>query len=140
MRLALALLLLATPAAAWDFTPVPVCTLSHATQEVAVTVTFDPRQPQAYSLTATADWPDAPVFAIRFDGPRGLTISTGRHVLSDGGRRLTVTDTGFTNVLDGLEFNTTATLLAGDRVLAFSLDGAGPEVRRFRDCADGGLA
>ena len=140
MRTALALVALATPAAAWDFSPVPVCTLSHATAQGALTVTFDPRQPQPYALTATADWPVAPVFSVRFDGPRGLTISTGRHVLAEGGARLTVTDSGFGNVLDGLEFNTTAILMSGDRTMVLPLDGAAAQVRRFRDCTEGGLA
>ena len=78
-----------------------------------------------------------PIFAIRFDGPRGLTISTDRHVILDDGATLTVTDRGFGNVLNGLEFNDTATALLGDRAVAFALDGAGPAVRAFRACTAG---
>ena len=137
MRLAVAfLLLLTSPAAAWTFTPRPVCTLSDATASASVRVTYDPRlaEPYAIAVTSAAPWPDAPVFSMRFDGPRGLTISTDRQKPSDGGRTLTVTDKGFGNVLDGLEFNTTATALAGDAAIPFPLDGAAPEVKAFRAC------
>jgi hypothetical protein len=125
-----------SPAAAWEFTPLPVCTLSHQTDQARVIVTYDPRLPEAYAIAVTgpAAWPDAPVFSMRFDGPRGLTISTDRQQLSDGGRTLSVTDTGFGNVLNGLEFNNTATALAGDISVPFPLAGAAPEVRAFRAC------
>ena len=138
MRLALVFLLaLTAPAAAWTFTPQPVCTLSDRTTSASVVVTYDPRQPEPYAIAVTgaAPWPGAPVFSMRFDGPRGMTISTDRQKLSDGGRTLTVTDRGFGNVLNGLEFNTTATALAGDTAIPFPLDGAAPEVQKFRACA-----
>jgi hypothetical protein len=102
-----------------------------------VAVTFDPRLAQPYAIRITredAPWPDAPAFAMRFEGARGMVIGTDRQVLSDGGRTLTVTDTGFGNVLDGLEFNRLATALAGEAAVPFPLDGAAPEVRAFRDC------
>ncbi|MEX0956565.1 MAG: hypothetical protein WDZ83_15310 [Rhizobiaceae bacterium] len=137
MRFAAAFLsLLATPAAAWEFTPMPVCTLSNDTDTGRVVVTYDPRltEPYEISVTGTAPWPDAPVFSMRFDGQRGLVISTNRHRLSDGGRTLSVTDSGFGNVLDGLEFNNAATALAGDIAVPFPLAGAAPEVRAFRAC------
>ena len=135
-------LLAATPLHAWEFSATPICTLSHATQETTVRVTYDPRVPEyAIALTRTAaDWPDAPVFALRFDGPRGLTISTTRHRLSDGGTTLTVTDTGFANVLDGLELNDTATALIGAAQVAVPLSGAATAVRAFRACTDASLA
>lgn len=63
-----------------------------------------------------------------------MTIGTDRHVLSPDGRSLTVTDTGFGNVLDGLAFNTTATALSGAEALPFDLAGAGPAVEAFRSC------
>ncbi|MBO6707236.1 MAG: hypothetical protein JJ912_14180, partial [Roseitalea sp.] len=75
--------------------------------------------------------------AMRFDGPIGLTITTDRHIASDEGRSLTVTDSGFGNVLNGLEFNHTATALLGDRAVPVSLDGAAPAVQDFRACAAG---
>lgn len=138
MRTALTLcLILATPAAAWDFTPVPVCTLTHDSGGAALRITHDPSQADPYAITLTrpGGWPAGPVFALRYDGGRALTIQTTRHVLSDGGLRLTVTDRGFGNVLDGLEFNATATALIGDIAEPFALEGAAEPVRAFRACA-----
>lgn len=130
------LCLASSPAMAWEFTPNPICTLSQETDESSVRVTYDPRVPE-YAITLKRDvpWPQEPVFAIRFDGPRGLTISTTRHRLSEGGTALTVTDRGFGNVLDGLQFNRTATALTGSAALALPLEGAAPAVEAFRACA-----
>jgi hypothetical protein len=132
----IATLIMTTSSFGWEFTPQPVCTLSHASKSGGVVVTYDPSLPQPYAIAVTgvAPWPDAPVFSMRFDGPSGLTIATNRQKLSDGGRTLTVIDTGFGNVLDGLEFNNTATALAGDVAVPFSLAGAAPEVQAFRAC------
>ncbi|MEO1532112.1 MAG: hypothetical protein AAFU72_08085 [Pseudomonadota bacterium] len=100
-----------------------------------MTVTYDPRVPEyAIALRRDVPWPKDALFAIRFDGPRGLTISTSRHQLSEGGTVLTVTDRGFGNVLDGLQFNDTATALTGSAALSVSLDGAAPAVEAFRAC------
>lgn len=144
MRCALTLVLIiaAAPAAAWEFSALPVCTLSHETPEASVAVTYDPRRDQPYAITITLaqPWPEGPLFGIRYDGGRAQTITTDRHVLSDGGRTLTVTDRGFGNVLDGLEFNTTATAATGDRAVTLPLDGAAPEVAAFRACAAAPLA
>jgi hypothetical protein len=125
-----------TPAAAWEFSADPICTLSHETPEVALTVTFDPALPEyAITLTLTgAPWPNAPVFAIAYDGEVPLMIQTDRHVLSDDGQTLTVTDTGFGNVLDGLEFNSEAMAFAGNRRVLIPLDDADPAVEAFRAC------
>ncbi len=138
MRLALPLLLLATPAAAWEFSPEPVCTLSHATPEAALTITHDPGRPEPYAIAITlaGPWPDTPIFAIRYDGPWPLTISTDRHRRSADGQTLTVADQGFGNVLNGLEFNATATALAGAAAVAFDLTGAAEPVRAFRACGE----
>lgn len=142
MRPLAALFLLATPAAAWDFSPVPVCTLSHEAPGLSLRVTYDPAQPQPYAiaLTRTAPWPRTPAFAIRFDGPAGMTITTDRHRLSPDGRTLTVTDTGFGNVLDGLEFNRTATATAGPAEAPLDLAAAAPAVRDFRACLTAPIA
>ena len=140
MRVLTALfLILAAPAAAWDFSPTPVCTISHDTPEVAVRVTYDPaRAEYAIRLTlAGRAWPPGPVFAIRFDGGRALTISTDRHRLSDGGTALTVTDTGFGNVLNGLQFNRMATALIDGDAVSVPLAGAAKPVEAFRACAQG---
>lgn len=137
MRLALPLsLFLTAPAQAWEFSPQPICTLTHDSAHAAVRLTYDPAGP-LYAITLTrrtGPWPEAPAFSIRFDGPRGMTISTNRHVLGDSGAALTVTDSGFDNVLDGLEFNTTATATAGDQSVALPLKDAAPAVRAFRAC------
>ena len=132
------LLLTATPALAWEFTPGEVCELRHSETAAEVLITYDAAVPEyAIAVTLNGAWAPGPVFAIRFDGPRGLTISTDRHVISDGGRTLTVTDRGFGNVLNGIEFNQTATALLGDQGVVVTLDGAGPAVRAFRACANG---
>jgi hypothetical protein len=143
MRTAFVLLLLAAaPARAWEFTPVPVCTLTHAEAGHAVTVTWDPRQAEPYAIRieGPSAWPAAPVFSIDYAGPRPLMISTGRHRLSEDGRAVTVTDTGFGNVLDGLEFNATATAVMGGAQVPFSLGGAAEPVRAFRACTEAPLA
>ena len=137
LRLALAILaLLTAPAVAWEFTPTPVCTLSHANASASLTVTYDPRRPEPYAIAVTnaARWPDSPVFSMTFEGQQSLTISSSRQKLSDGGRTLTVTDKGFGNVLNGLEFNTTATAILGGTSIPFPLEGAAPEVKAFRAC------
>lgn len=135
MRLIALLTLLATPAAAWDFTPGLPCMLTHKTADAEIELTYDPTQP-LYSVTIRKDAPLAwgEIFAMRFDGPSGLTISTDRHALSRDGRAVTVTDTGFGNVLNGLQFNDTATALLGNQAISFSLDGAAEPVAAFRLC------
>jgi hypothetical protein len=135
-------ILAAAPAAAWEFSPGPVCTLSHEAPGARVAVTYDPRQAQPYAIAITLPdpWPDGPLFGIRYDGGRMLEITTDRHVLSDGGRTLTVTDRGFGNVLDGLQFNAQATAVTGDRAVSLSLDGAADPVEAFRACATAPVA
>ena len=133
----------ALPAVAWEFTPGTVCLLAHATPEAEVALTYDPAVPE-YTITVSRSgrpFPVAPVFAMRFDGPRGLTISTTRHQNPEGDpARVRVIDTGFDNVLDGLQFNRTATALVGDDAVEFSLDGAAGPVAEFRACTDAALA
>jgi hypothetical protein len=135
---ALALALpLAAPSAAWEASVGAVCTLTHETESASLRLTYDPALPE-YTITVTlkgAVWPDAPVFAMRFDGARPNTIATDRQVLSEGGTALTVTDRGFGNVLDGLQFNETATAFSGDTAVTVPLAGASGPVQAFRDCA-----
>ena len=50
---------------------------------------------------------------------------------------VTVKDSGFGNVLDGLEFNNTATAILGNEAVTFGLENAGPAVRAFRACTAG---
>lgn len=134
MRSVLALLLTALPAAAWEFTSDPVCTLDHVEAETSVRLTYDYRTGlYAISVTHPGGWPSAPVYAIQFDGPRPLTISTDRHQVA--GETITVTDTGFSNVLNGLEFNRRATAYTATAAAPFSLEGAAKPVQAFRACA-----
>lgn len=138
MRLFFVLALLtATPAAAWEFSASPVCTLSHSAPDLDVELTYDPRRQAAYSiaLTAAVPWPEAQVFGLRFFGGREITITTDRQTFSDGGRTLSVADQGFGNVLNGLEFNTAANAFIGGMVRQVSLDDAAEPVQAFRACS-----
>lgn len=127
--------LIALPAHAWEFTPGLPCLLTHETAAARVKLTHDPTQP-LYTITITRNepWPDVPVFSMRFDGPRPIGIGTGRHRLHEGGTVLTVIDTGFGNVLDGLQFNHTAYAFAGGVEVSFPLEGAAVPVAAFRAC------
>lgn len=138
MRFAVLLILLATPVAAWRAEPGAVCTLRHTLPDGEVVLTYDPTGP-VYAITVrqAQPWPQSPWFAIRFAGPRGLVISTPRHILSEDATALSVTDTGFDNVLDGLEFNDTATAFVDGRAVEIPLAGAAPAVRQFRACTGG---
>ena len=139
MRHLIALLLLSSPAHAWDFTPTPICTLTHAEAGTDVAVTYDhSTQLYAIAVTSAEGWPGAPAFSIRFDGAQPNTISTTRH--STDANTLTVTDSGFGNVLDGLEFNSTATAFTQTAVVTVSLEGAAGPVQQFRACTAAPLA
>lgn len=108
---------------------------------MSVTVTYDPTiREYAIHLSREEGWPDASVFSIRFEGARGLTISTDRHGIDPKDpRTLTVRDTGFGNVLDGLKFNNRAVAVLGDLEVPVSLERAGPAVDEFRACPGGQL-
>lgn len=133
---ALALAVATAPAHAWDAgVEDGLCILDHAGTEATVRLTYDPTLPEYTIAIRLADpWPEAAIFAIRFEGPRGNMISTARHVLSEDRRTLSVRDRGFGNVLNGLEFNAVALALTGDRIVTIDLDGAAPEVAAFRAC------
>lgn len=138
MRILAVLLLTTAPALAWEAKSGRLCELTYDGADVSVRVTYDPAIPE-YSIAVTSQsrWPNDPIFAMRFDGPQGNTITTNRQVISPDGTTVTVTDSGFGNVLNGLEFNQTATALLGDRAVAVPLDDAAPAVRAFRACASG---
>ena len=133
MRLALLFVFLASPVFAWEFTASPICTLSHSEGDTDVVVTYDPSA-GLYSIAISTEqgWPPSDGFSIRFDGANPLIISTRRHAVSD--RTLTVTDTGFGNVLNGLAFNSTATAFTATAAATVSLDGAQEPVADFRAC------
>jgi hypothetical protein len=136
MRALMALALLASPASAWEFSATPVCTILKDTESLSIRVTFDPTlaQPYAITLTRPTPWPESETFRLSFDGPAAMTIGTSRHQRSADGKTLTVTDTGFDNVLDGLAYNATATALAGETQVPVDLTGARPAVEAFRAC------
>lgn len=137
LSMKLALLLIFTPfqALAWDFSPSPICTLSHESEEAKLVITHDPAVPE-YRLEINLDrvsWATSATFGIAFQGGAELTIGTNRH--RTDGSTLSVADSGFGNVLDGLEFNGTATAFTESQTVAFSLAGSKGPVRDFRDCA-----
>ncbi|WP_227271138.1 hypothetical protein [Roseobacter weihaiensis] len=103
--------------------------------QAEIALTYDPRVP-VYSITITrsAPWPQADIFAMQFSGPAALSISTDRHSYSLDGLSVTVTDSGFGNVLDGLQFNDTATAILGGTTQSFDLAGAADAVEAFRLC------
>ena len=132
---ALMTMLGATAGQAWDFTPGLPCVLSHQSAQAEIELTYDPTKP-LYTVTVRREvpWTNDPVFSMRFDGAASLSISTDRHALSRDGRSLTVQDTGFGNVLNGLQFNDTVTAILGDQTVQFSLAGAAEPVAGFRRC------
>lgn len=138
LRLLIVLVLISSPALAWEIVPSRVCELRHEEDSGRIRITYDPAIAEyAISINRDQAWSDGEVFSIRFAGQRDLTISTSRHVISDGGATLTVTDKGFDNVLNGIEFNHTATAMLSDQAIIFSLVGAGPAVRAFKACTSG---
>lgn len=124
-------LLVGFPAAAWTFSPLPVCTI--AASDGSVEITFDPAaRIYAIHLLRAEGWPPGPVFTLRFEGAAPLTIATDRHRID--GAHLTVADRGFGNVLAGMEGNLRATALIGGLAVPIDLTGAADPVRQFRDC------
>ena len=130
---------IATPALAWEFTPTPICTLTHTEASANVELIYDHSTAlYTISITAPQGWPSAPAFSIRFDGPRASTISTTLHQIA--GDTISVSDSGFGNVLDGLEFNNSATAFTDTTSATVSLDGAAGPVARFRVCTEAPIA
>lgn len=135
MRTLALCLLAATPATAWEFSALPVCTVSQTEVPPQVVMTFDPGTAlYAISVTHPDVWAEGRTFSMQFVGPSALTISTDRQVLSDDSRTLTVTDTGFGNVLNGLQFNDFVVAALDGDSLVIPLLGAAPAVEAFRDC------
>ena len=142
MRLILALTLLASPAAAWEFSAAPICTLSHSSVAGDVLLTFDPALPE-YAITLTLPagrWPDAPVFAMVFNDEAPIAIQTDRHQRSNDGRSITAKDRGFSNVLNGLQLNSSALAISGDTTFSIPLADIGPAMTAFRNCPAEGLS
>ncbi|MEM8876230.1 MAG: hypothetical protein AAGD23_00020 [Pseudomonadota bacterium] len=138
LRVIAILLLTTAPALAWEARSGRICELVHDGENASVRLTYDPAIPEySIAITLSRAWRQGSIFAMRFEGPRGNTITTDRHVISGDGATVSVNDTGFGNVLNGLEFNHTARALLGDQAVAVSLAGAAPAVREFRACAEG---
>ena len=137
MRLLCLLCLVATPAFGWQVsTDGAVCVLSHELPDGDLRLTFDDAAPE-YSITLTRQepWQKAPLFAIRFEPDQPILISTDRHQLNPDMTALTVTDRGFGNVLDGLQFNQWAIAGTGETAMIIPLARAAPAVQAFRDCS-----
>lgn len=135
IRAAIISLALTSPATAWEFTAGQPCILTHQTQEVAVKLIYDPTKPlYMISLKQAVPFTRSTTFSIFFLGDLPSAINTNNHRLSVDGKTLTVTDSGFGNVLDGLQYNDKAVATMGDLSLEIPLtDAAGP-VAAFRDC------
>ncbi|MEM7520607.1 MAG: hypothetical protein AAF307_06170 [Pseudomonadota bacterium] len=128
-------LLVASPGAAWEFTPGVPCLLNHTQSDVTVALTYDPTGPlYSIAITRPAPFDAAAVFSMQFSGEAVQSISTNRHEMSNGNRTITVTDIGFGNVLDGLQFNETALAILGSQSVAVDLSGAAAPVAAFRAC------
>lgn len=133
-HLILSIALLASPAAAWEFSSSPLCTVKNQGSDqdsgMALEMTYDGA---TYRLTLThpEGWPPADVFSMRF-APQGPFISTNRHQIN--GDSLVVEDAGFGNVLNGLQFNIGAAAILGDTVRVIDLTGAAPAIEAFRAC------
>ena len=136
MRAIILLMLMSSPALSWEFSVDKVCRLDHVESDLAIALTYDPSGPiYSIALTRPQSWRNDPVFGISFNGGVPLTIRTNRHQLSPSGNTLTVSDSGFGNVLNGLSENATATAFLGGDVVSFSLAGAAGPVAAFRECA-----
>jgi len=136
MRTALAFSLLISPAAAWEFSASPICTLSDSSAAGEIIVTYDPAITEYTITIALPDgiWPDGRIFRMAFVNDRPINIQTDRFTLSPDRRSLSVTDRGFGNVLDGLEFNTRAYANLDDTTVGINLTGIGSAITAFRDC------
>lgn len=131
-----ATLVFASPATAWDFAETNVCTVTHDASNVFVAVTFDPTT-EIYELTLTLKnqtWGNGHAFRIVFDGQNPIVIGTDRQTLSEDQTQLRVSDRGFGNVLDGIQFNETMTASLEDQSIAISLTGAAGPMAAFRLC------
>ena len=129
-------LCLASPAAAWEFTPGLPCTLSDIQGDTQIVLTHDPRAPlYSLSITRAVPWGPGEAFSITYLGPRSFQIATSRQTFEDAGRTLRVEDRGFGNVLDGMEYNGTALANLGETDVRIDLAGAAEPVREFRRCS-----
>jgi hypothetical protein len=140
-KLTLALTLLTSPAFAWDFTSGAVCTLSDATDTAEIVLTYDPALPRyTLSITTDAAWPVDGTFSMTFANTRPAVIRTDRQTLSQDGMTLSVADSGFGNVLNGLEFGGQIRAAVGDRAVDISSDGIKGPMGAFKACGAAALS
>lgn len=137
VRSFIALLMMTAPALAWQADTGAACVVRHETDKASVVLSYEPLSGDyAIAITSQTPWKDSPTFAMRFDGPRYNVITTDRHTINEDRSTLTVTDTGFGNVLDGLEFNHVATAATASQLVVVPLVGAAPAIQEFRACAE----
>jgi hypothetical protein len=137
LPIVLALLLAPLPARAWEFSPLPICTIRHEATSGEVAVTFDPATGiYAIDWRRAGGWPAGAAFSITFEGS-GTTISTARHAVA--GDTVRVEDRGFGNVLAGLEAGGRSLARLGGAEATIGLDGAAEAVAAFRACPSDGL-
>ena len=117
-------------AQAWEFSPTPICTVTDEGSDTALKLTYDGAL-YALHLTHPEGWGDADIFAMRFL-PSGPFIQTTRHQIT--GNTLSVVDSGFGNVLTGLQINQIAQVILGDIKRNITLNGAEAVVEEFRRC------
>lgn len=120
----------------WRFEESTICVLTGETSDSIVVLTHDYAEGR-YTISMQRPgqtWQPGPTLSIAFEGGRPLTISTDRHALSEAGDVLSVSDRGFGNVLDGMQFNEQMTILTGEHSVVVPLNQAAPEVQDFRDC------
>jgi hypothetical protein len=119
-----------TDAHAWEFSTEPICTVTDAGSQTALKLTYDGTI-YTLHLTHSDGWASADIFAIRF-APNGPFIQTTRHQIN--GTTLSVADTGFGNVLTGLQINQTAQAMLGETIRDITLEGAFKPVEKFKSC------
>jgi hypothetical protein len=124
------------PVLAWEFSALSVCTVRHQSETADLVMTYDPGA-RLYAIEITrreGTWGDATVFGMQFVGAAPNAISTTRQTLSEDGKTLRVQDSGFGNVLNGLEFNARAGAFLGEVGEVFDLTNAAPAIAAFRMC------
>lgn len=126
-------LVFGTGADAWEFSPSPICTVTDNGSDTDLELTYDGAL-YTLKLTLPEGWANAEIFAIRF-APNGPFIQTTRHQIT--GKTLSVSDTGFGNVLTGLQNNVTAQAILGETIYEIALDGAFDPVEQFKNCEPG---
>lgn len=139
MRIALIFAMMPLPSLAWEFSPDPICTLTHSAPDADIVITYNVDLPEytLHIILRGGVWADTDTFQLIFGGGRGGAIGTTQQAISGDGTTLTVRDSGFGNVLDGLEFNRRMGVVTDAQMMFdVALDDAVPAVRAFRACPD----